>query len=71
VVNRPHEEVFDYFANVENVPEWADNIKPELFTTDGGLLSVLKDENARWRELIAGLSEAQITTPQLQQFFHH
>jgi len=36
VVNRPHEEVFDYFANVENVPEWADNIKSELFTTDGG-----------------------------------
>jgi carbon monoxide dehydrogenase subunit G len=36
VVNRSQEEVFDYFANVENVPEWAGNITSELFTTDGG-----------------------------------
>ena len=36
VVNRSHDEVFDYFANVENVPEWAGNITSELFTTDGG-----------------------------------
>jgi carbon monoxide dehydrogenase subunit G len=36
VVNRSREEVFDYFANVENVPEWASNITSELFTTDGG-----------------------------------
>jgi len=26
VVNQTREEVFDYFANIENVPEWADNI---------------------------------------------
>jgi len=36
VVKRPHEEVFDYFANVENVPKWADNVTSELFTTGGG-----------------------------------
>ena len=36
VVNRSREEVFDYFANVENVPDWASNITSERFTTDGG-----------------------------------
>ncbi len=36
MVKRPPEEVFDYFANIENVPEWADNIKSEQFTTNDG-----------------------------------
>ena len=36
VVKRPRQEVFDYFANVENVPQWADNITLEEFTTGGG-----------------------------------
>lgn len=36
VVNRSRQQVFDYFANIENVPQWADNITLEEFTTGGG-----------------------------------
>jgi len=36
VVNRPRQAVFDYFADIENVPAWASNIRTERFTTDGG-----------------------------------
>ena len=36
-VERSVEEVFNYFANVENILEWATFIRSERFTTDGGV----------------------------------
>ena len=44
VINRPPEEVFDYVANPENLPEWSGLVQEVLKETQGSL----EEEAARF-----------------------